>query len=487
MIKENEVAVIYKKKSNYSKSMYFRPDKPYPEYLFKEDVSIETNDIYEMVREGLRLLKYDKENFKKPIWNPLKEIINKGDTVLIKPNLVMHRNYDPYGEECLYTNPSVLAAIIDYVLIALDNTGKIVVGDAPMQECDFETLINESGYNSLIEYYKNKGVNIELVDFRNVKTQVKNGIYYKQENNSSDNGKIVALGEFSSFSELSEERLDNLRITNYDPSILKEHHNINKHEYYVSKYVLDSDVIINMPKCKTHKKAGVTLSLKNFVGINANKEFLPHHTNGSKEEGGDAYLSKTSILKMANKLLDIKNRNENYKKYFKAKIAMFFYRACMFVNNKITHSESFFEGSWYGNDTIWRTLLDLNKIAFYADKEGNMCNQRQRNMLIVGDMIVAGEGNGPVSPSPKDVGIIGIANNPVCFDQTMSAIMGVDYSLLPTIYNARNYKGIYKISCEEEPNIISNTDLYNGKDVKEILNDKVFQFKLPSGWKDINQ
>lgn len=28
---------------------------------------------------------------------------------------------------------------------------------------------------------------------------------------------------------------------------------------------------------KTHRKADVTIFLRNLVGINANKEFLPHH------------------------------------------------------------------------------------------------------------------------------------------------------------------------------------------------------------------
>jgi hypothetical protein len=34
----------------------------------------------------------------------------------------------------------------------------------------------------------------------------------------------------------------------------------------IAKDVLEADIIINLPKLKMHKKAGVTNALKNFVG-----------------------------------------------------------------------------------------------------------------------------------------------------------------------------------------------------------------------------
>ena len=53
--------------------------------------------------------------------------------------------------------------------------------------------------------------------------------------------------------------------------------------------VLEADVIVNLPKLKTHKKAGVTCALKNLIGINGNKEYLPHHRIGGHNLGGDCY------------------------------------------------------------------------------------------------------------------------------------------------------------------------------------------------------
>lgn len=99
-------------------------------------------------------------------WNPFGDFIMPGMTVLIKPNLVMDINRAGAGTDCLYTHPSVVAPIIDYTIKALGGRGKIIVGDAPVQECNFEKLIQDSGYQELISYYQKKGVDILLLDLR---------------------------------------------------------------------------------------------------------------------------------------------------------------------------------------------------------------------------------------------------------------------------------------------------------------------------------
>lgn len=56
-------------------------------------------------------------------------------------------------------------------------------------------------------------------------------------------------------------------------------------------------MVINIPKPKTHRLAGITGAMKNFVGITYEKASLPHRAIGDKESGtGDAY-DKKSILK----------------------------------------------------------------------------------------------------------------------------------------------------------------------------------------------
>ena len=164
-----------------SKSSLFRPSEAYPEYLFAEDLSKEKNEIYSMIRESLAMMGLDVDNYGSPLWNPLGELIKPGDYVLIKPNLVLDSNASGCGVDCLYTNPSLVAAIVDYTLIALKGEGKIVIGDAPLQECAFDKLIDESGYANMIAYYASKNIkNISLVDFRNVKTIMDKELHYLQ-------------------------------------------------------------------------------------------------------------------------------------------------------------------------------------------------------------------------------------------------------------------------------------------------------------------
>lgn len=272
-----------------------------------------------------------------------------------------------------------------------------------------------------------------------------------------------------------------LRITNYDPRILQQHHSAAIHEYMVSRHVLDADVIINMPKPKTHRKAGVTIALKNIVGINANKEFLPHHTLGSSKEGGDAYLHGNVLLKLANEILDIKNQLVHDQEMVLAKMAEEFYTA-MYEKGKKQSGEEYWEGSWYGNDTMWRTIMDLNRIVFYADKSGNMTNERQRKMFIVGDMIVSGEKEGPLWPTPTYPGTIVMGKDPLQFDRTVCSLMGFDYRDIPTLWNdalpdagdAATGMGLLKI--------ISNNENWNGKSLDEIRRRHSLEFQPSAGW-----
>ena len=159
------------------KETFFRPDTVYPEYIFgKENLSASKNEVYAAVRESLHLLGLDEEHYGTKLWNPLKDFVKPGYTVLIKPNMVMDVNPSGEGTDCLYTQPSVVAPVVDYILIALQGRGRIIIGDAPMQECKFDKLVEESGYKSLVEWYKKKGIDIELVDFRELRSDVVNGI-----------------------------------------------------------------------------------------------------------------------------------------------------------------------------------------------------------------------------------------------------------------------------------------------------------------------
>lgn len=486
-VKQRKVILIKEDNCSYPSISPFRPSKKYPEYPFDE-ISEQNNNVYDMVRNGLLMMKYDFDNFGKRNWNPLGEIIKPNDVVLIKPNLVMHENQiKENGVLCLYTQPSLIAPIIDYVVIALNGVGKIVVGDAPMQECDFESLIEKSGYKELMSFYseklKNTNITIELIDFRELRSRSVKGVMHSSI--SSTDGKVIDLKDQSEFYGESDYFFENARITNYDPNILKKHHNKERNEYYISDYVINADVIINVPKPKTHRKAGITASLKNVVGICCRKEYLPHHTNGSKLEGGDEYLNNSVIKKVLDKLSDVRNIQFQTKKSYK--VAWFLkkvYNYLLKMSNLIS-LDSYYEGSWYGNDTISRTIVDLNKILFYSDKNGIMRKSKQRQYLIVADMIISGEGEGPVAPSPRETGMIAISEDPVCFDETILWFMGAKKEYIKTIYRARNQKGHYSLTEKDScPIIFSNIHKWNNKCLEELSNDDKLYLKPTSGWVD---
>lgn len=465
------------------KANLFRPDRSYPEYPHGTDcISPVKNGIYAAVRKSFYFMGLDKENYGTKEWNPLKDFIKPGDSVLIKPNLVMDHNPCGAGTDCLYTHPSVVAPVIDYILIALRGSGTITIGDAPVQDCKFEKLIDESGYKALVNWYTKKGYDIHLVDFRELTAKVSGGIHI-QEINTRAKGTVIDLGGSSEFADADPESFDKMRITNYDPDLLQLHHSPRKHEYYVSDYLLSADCVINMPKPKAHRKAGVTISLKNMVGMNVRKEYLPHHTMGSSQESGDEYEQKNSLMSLRSKLWDKRNHCSAQGKEASARMYNLFNHLCSAIL-QISGASHYSEGSWWGNHTISRTIADLNKILYYADKNGVMQPVPQRKILILADMIISGEKEGPLLPTPKQTGMIVAGINPVCFDEAVTTLMGFDIRQIPTLSTARNIKGNYKlVEADTQPVFYSNVSEWNKKTISSVDKATLFHFIPTEGWK----
>ncbi|SFB13993.1 DUF362 domain-containing protein [Selenomonas ruminantium] len=215
----NKIALVHRDVFKYPGADYaFRPSIPYPEYIFPDYLSSRANEVYDMVREGLFRMGLDAVRYGTKNWNPLGVYINHGDTVLLKPNFVMHENGSGGDMDCLITHPSVIAAVLDYVFIALGGTGKVILGDAPIQDCHWDELLSNGGIDTMLAFYKERGLQVELQDFRNVKRDVKDGVYAdQQQGDSSQHGILVQMGDRSAFAELPEERLRMMRVTNYDP------------------------------------------------------------------------------------------------------------------------------------------------------------------------------------------------------------------------------------------------------------------------------
>jgi uncharacterized protein (DUF362 family) len=132
-----------------------------------------------------------------------------GKTVVLKPNLV---EYDPAG--VINTHPAVIAAAV----AAFRGLGarRVVVAEGPGHRRDNEYLLTASGLYDVLAEYDAPYVDLNTDDVRRLPLQ-------------------------SHFTQLG--------------------------ELYFPETVVTADLLVSMPKLKTHHWAGATLSLKNMFGL----------------------------------------------------------------------------------------------------------------------------------------------------------------------------------------------------------------------------
>lgn len=288
--------------------------------------------------------------------------------------------------------------------------------------------------------------------------------------------RAVNLGKKSLLAPLSG-HCDRFRVTNYDCSEMRRHHNETTNEYLIPQTVLDADVVINLPKLKTHRKVGLTGALKNLVGINGHKDWLPHHRCGSIKECGDEYLDPSLLKELRTKLIEQIDR-QPFSKLNSGR------RLGIRIAGRLSRSmscDSFEKGSWYGNDTLWRTVLDLNRVLIYADREGKMTEMPQRRCLSIVDGIVAGEGEGPMEPNARHCGILVGGLNPVAVDAVLATLIGFDYKKMPVI--SKGFESDVWPLVEfrpEEIEVCSEQNRLRSLKVGDIREDLCF--RAPSGW-----
>ncbi len=372
----------------------------------------------------------DKIGYGTPHWNPLSGVIRPGDKVVIKPNWVYHRNNAGHGMDCLVTHTSVIEAILKYAVRA--NPMQIVIGDAPVQGCDFEALCAAIGIRDAAARFSGSGVPVEVRDFRMTRrTDEGFAAPSKSTGRSSDACVEFDLGPASWLEEITQDDTE-FRVTMYDPDALKRTHRCGSHRYLVAREVMEADVIISVPKLKTHKKACVTGALKNVVGINVLKDYLPHHRKGGSARGGDCYEGDGVLKAMAEDLTDAGNRAGG--RWLRGLYGSAAAVCCRL--SKMQGGDGDLEGSWFGNDTIWRTTLDLQRLLIYGTLDGRLNDSRQRRVLNITDAIVAGEGEGPLYPSPVPLGVLTMGNDACAVEWVHAILMGFDPGRIPLLQHA---------------------------------------------------
>ena len=107
----------------------------------------------------------------------------------------------------------------------------------------------------------------------------------------------------------------------------------------------------------------------------------------------------------------------------------------------------------------------------------------KRKYLIVADMVVSGEGEGPLMPSRKDVGIIAIGDNPVFFDKVIAKIMGADVRRIPSLWRAEQGNGNLLLKDYDAGVVLSNDVRWNHKTFEMLGRKEAIPYKPTDGWK----
>jgi uncharacterized protein (DUF362 family) len=378
---------------NYNASISYGGTPPYDP---------EDNPAYDFVWDAVENLGLGSSS------NPLDDLINAGDTVLIKPNWV------DYGT-AVYTRPEVVRPLIDMAIVA--GATEIYVGDGGANFDRTDNVINNAGYSQMVSELTSShpGVTIQTANLISL----------------SDGWHWISLGSNSSFAGSGYTHYDlgaaGATLYNHQHYRTADPQGVNPNGqtlgwYAMSDKILDADVIINVPKMKTHQTMIATLSIKNLVGCAL----------------GCTYNEQASDCQP-----------------------------------RIPHHKTSGQDYYFGNDIFWRAILDMNKIIFYCDQNGVLQPTQQRKYLTVIDGIQAMEksqhhqwGDGGI---PYDRHVILASVDPVAADAVGCRIMGYDYSVIPSIANA-DADTVHPVGINDPANIA-----VVGSEIDSTLN-HVFQF-----------
>lgn len=482
MLDERRVAISKMKdsKKGYPQKFPFHPPVIYPE-LERLNIQLEidkNNQVYEAVRNAFVLMGLDAENFASEKWNPLAEIVKPGECVVIKPNFVLDVNINDRTSQSTITHGSVIRAVVDYVILALCGQGKIIVADAPQMNCDFERLIRKNGMKNVIDYYKKQlngtSIDIEMIDLRRERTIYKHGIVWKRIHLEGDplGYTVVDLQEDSEFEGMDPKKFYG---ADYNRKETVAAHSGGHHKYFISNTILNADVVISMPKLKVHRKVGVTLNIKNMVGINGNKNYLVHYQVGTQSQGGDEFSveSRQAILDRRIKDMTL-GKNWKYGKYLY--VAYLRVKDLLGIRDKSGQNKG---GDWYGNDTAWRMAVDLNRLLLFSGKNGMPLKDKRKYLSII-DGIVGGEGEGPLAPTPVESGVVIVGINPVATDIVATACMGLDYKKIKSLNCIEKTEKQLMDFKADDIEIIENGNLHM-KGVNCFQS--TYKYVVPSGWK----
>jgi hypothetical protein len=254
----------------------------------------------------------------------------------------------------------------------------------------------------------------------------------------------------------------------------------------VAQTFLDADLLINLPKWKSHQKSAITCALKNLVGINGDKSYLPHFRRGAPKWGGDEYRDENRWLYWLQTNLRERVQKRNRALYALLKPGWEALKRLRGIEtrleNRAAQPRNFYiaGGAWPGNDTIWRMIYDLNLIIHYANAKGELQAKPQRHYFCIVDGLVSGEGNGPLQPLPRETDWLVFGDDPFAIDAILCHSMGFDPEKVPVVARREQYAGAdwgdfaldqLPLLLDSQPRRLAETGVN-------------FRFAPPPGWRN---
>jgi hypothetical protein len=433
--------------------------------LLKSDLL--QNNVFTAVELALKDSGLDAKRSESPEWNPFGVLVGRGGKVFVLCNFVYHRRKgrekrQDFLAKC--THASVLLPALIYACKAVGPDGSVKFGNAPVQGANWSSLIKETGTEDLLDLLKARNIKPmpEAIDLRS------------NENESETSYKIVDLDDNSLLEGAGGNR--EYRVLQYDGAVTANYHLNGSHKYIINKEVLESDLIISVPKLKTHMKVGITCAIKGCVGAISRKECLAHHRRGTPREGGDEFERHSIIGNIIRWLGEWAWKPNGSGIRYAGRWGQ---RALGFIARYTTGTVT--GGNWPGNDTCWRMAVDVARCLRYCDKEGNLTDTQQREHWIVVDGIVGGEGEGPLSPTAKSSRCIIVAQEPFAADIAAASVMGFDPQKIPLLMGAQNLKQ-YPLTSLNQKDIYMTIDgrIRPPDDINEIIN---MRFRAPKTWR----
>lgn len=478
----NSIKVAISEDANlrYPEKPPFSPSVMYPEFkALNLQLEASPNQVYDAIRNILAVLGLDKKNFGTEKWNPLKEYIPRGGNVLIKPNLVHHSTYHIADQEVVLTHGSVIRVMVDYAILACGLNGRVTIGDSPMMSANFDKIVDILGLNKIVEYYKEHfKFTIYLEDFR-----LSKGVY----SNTGYLDKVITV---------EANNHTNIQMNNSSHKVFESNYEVTDASnpiktYTISDSILSADCIINIPKLKTHKIAGITCCLKSMIGANSNKnQILPHYRKRGSDVGGDEYKKENMQMKL--KRFTLIKLKKGPKLIFDIAQILFSYYRKLALNTgfgRDLYGSMIEHGAWPGNNTLWRSILDLNRCVMFGTMDGEVSNKKQRIIFSLVDGIIAGEGQGPFNPNKKRVGLLIAGDNSLANDLVCNRLMGFDWQKMNT-FNKILENGYFTDKPDmfcEDIELIINCKSFSSHLLETMFkhNNPLFKFRPPVGWDDI--